>query len=99
MDLTQYNVVVVVFIMEGCPACHEYVPRFQHIARQFGNTVPAFIVDANSPQGGPLADRFGIEATPTTMILRKPVGAIRAEGSLPDTEITEMFKFAGAHAA
>jgi len=97
VDLTQYNVVVVVFVMEGCGACAEYAPRFQRVAGPFTHAVPSFIVDANSPQGGPLADRFMIEATPTTLILRKPAGAIKAEGSLPDAEIVEMFKFAAAH--
>jgi thiol-disulfide isomerase/thioredoxin len=97
MDLTQYNVVVVVFVMEGCPACHAYVPVFQNVARQFSDSVPSFIVDANSAQGGPLADRFMIAATPTTMILRKPAGALRAEGALPEAEVAEMFKFAAAH--
>jgi thiol-disulfide isomerase/thioredoxin len=96
LDLTQYNVVVVVFVMEGCHACAEYAPRFQQVARGFP-AVPAFIVDANSPQGGPLADRFMVEATPTTMILRKPSGAVRAEGALPSEEVAEMFKFASAH--
>jgi thioredoxin-like negative regulator of GroEL len=98
MDLTQYSIVVVVFVMDGCDACAEYVPRFQHVARQFSGKIPAFIVDVNSPQGGPLADRFMVEATPTTVILRRPSGAIRAEGALPDTEVGQIFQFAATHA-
>ncbi len=94
MDLSQFNVVVIVFTMPGCPACSEYVPRFQQVAQQFSGRVPSFVVDSNSQSGGPLADRLMVTATPTTLILRKPTGAIKAEGALPSEEVAQMFQFA-----
>jgi thiol-disulfide isomerase/thioredoxin len=82
--------------MQDCPACHEYMPRFQAIASQFAGRVPYQILDADSPANRQVAERFDIEATPTTMVLRRPVGAIKAEGSLGDPEILRLFNIAAA---
>jgi len=92
--MAQPNAVIVVFAMKECPACSDYMPRFQTIAGQFAGRVPYQILDANAPGVQELADRFSIEATPTTLVLRKPVGAIKAEGSLSDNEILRLFNIA-----
>ena len=71
MDLSQARAVVVVFSQEGCPACEEYLPRFQRIAAT--KTGPSRIVDVGVPDAEGISDNFGIEATPTTMVLKRPV--------------------------
>ena len=91
--MAQPNAVVVVFAMQQCPACSDYMPRFKAIASQFPQ-VPHQVLDANAPGVQGLADRFQIQATPTTMVLRRPVGAIKAEGSLPDADIQRLFVLA-----
>ncbi len=90
------NAVIVVFAMKDCSACEDYVPRFQTIANQFSGRVPYQILDANASGTQNLAERFGIEATPTTMVLRKPVGAIKAEGALSDQDILRLFNIAAS---
>lgn len=90
------NTVIVVFAMKDCPACEEYMPRFQAVANQFAGRVPYQVLDANAPSAQAVADRFKIEATPTTMVLRRPTGAIKAEGSLSDADILRLFNIAAA---
>jgi thiol-disulfide isomerase/thioredoxin len=96
MDPSAAKVIILVFAMQDCPACHEYMPRFQTVAGQFADRIPYQILDANAPANQQIAERFGIEATPTTMVLRKPVGAIKAEGALSDQEILRLFNVASA---
>lgn len=88
------NAVIVVFAMRECPACADYMPRFQAVAGQFAGRVPYQILDANAPDVQELANRFDIAATPTTLVLRRPAGAIKAEGSLSDGEILRLFNIA-----
>lgn len=92
MDLSQARAVVVVFSQEGCPACEEYLPRFQRIAAT--KAVPSRIVDVGLPDAEAISDNFGVEATPTTMVLKRPVGAIKAEGALSDADIEQLFGIA-----
>lgn len=94
VNLANARCVVVVFAQEGCPACEEYVPRFQAVAAQYSAQVPSAIVDASDKRYEQIADTFQINATPTTLVLRKPTGAIKAEGSLPNTEISKLFAVA-----
>ena len=94
VNLGQANAVIIVFVMEGCGACEAYVPQFQAVAQEFNDRVPAFILDVNSQQGHSLADQFEVMATPTTMVLRRPVGAIKAEGALSPAQIRQLFSLA-----
>lgn len=87
--------IVVVFTMPGCPACEQYMPTFQAVANRFPH-VPRYVIDAASPQGAPYADHYGIQGTPTTMVLRKPAGALRAEGLLAESHVQELFSIAAA---
>lgn len=97
MKVPDANVVVVVFHMEGCPACEEYVPRFNAQAAQLaGGKVPVYVLDANKEAAA--ADYYQVRAVPVTMVLRRPVGAIRMEGALSDGEIAHLFDIARRHA-
>lgn len=87
--------IVVVFTIPGCPACEDYVPQFQRVAGQYPN-VKSYVIDASTPQGGPYADHFDIQATPTTMVLRHPTGAIKTEGALHEADVHRLFGIAAA---
>jgi thiol-disulfide isomerase/thioredoxin len=91
----QAGAIVVVFTIPGCPACEDYIPQFQQVAGQYP-TVQSYVIDASTQQGGPYADRFGVEATPTTMVLRNPTGAIKTEGALDIGAIHHLFGIAAA---
>lgn len=90
---------VVVFTMQGCPACAEYKPRFQRIARPYATTVPILMADVADPRFASLADRLGVAEVPATFLLRKPYGIIRAVGSVPDAQIQWIMNVAAREAA
>lgn len=52
-------------------------------------SIPVFIYDAASPDSSvqKLADRFGVTATPTTIVACRGPGSFKLEGSLADNQI------------
>ena len=91
-------VAVVVFVMQGCPACHEYAPAVQAAQRRHPG-IPVYILDAASrdPSIKALADRHDIRATPTTLVLRRPAGVIKVEGSLDGATLEQLMQIAERH--
>lgn len=87
MDPRTSPVVVVLFTLEGCPACEEYKPRFAKIAKMYQQYVPVILADANDPKFADLAERLKVEAVPATFMLRRPRGMIRMVGGVPDHQI------------
>lgn len=93
MSIPEYPIVVVVFGMEGCPACASYIPKFREVARAWQGRVPAFVVDANQQPAA--ADFYGITDTPTTLVLR--YGAKLGHplvGAADLNEINDVFRLA-----
>lgn len=88
---------VVVFSMAGCPACSEYMPRFNRIARRAADGVPVHVLDAADPRHQALAERLGVSATPATYVLRSPAGAVALIGAAPNADIEQLFQIARAH--
>lgn len=88
------NVVVVCFVMSGCHHCHAYKPKFDRVAAKFAGAVRSVVLDAMAPQNQALANRFGVNATPATLVLRRPVGHLKLEGDLPLGEIERVFGLA-----
>lgn len=87
--------IVVVFVMEGCGACHEFLPTFRRVARQWNQTVPAYILQADdpNPEIQALADRLKVTATPTTAAVRRGVdGAVKLTGSHDETAVHRLFQ-------
>lgn len=80
--------------MEGCGACDEYLPRFKQIAAKYEHCLPIVILDATRPEHNAIADRYRVFETPTTLILRKPIGLVRFVGALPSNEIERVFMLA-----
>jgi thiol-disulfide isomerase/thioredoxin len=93
MDASQARVIVAVFVMDGCPACHDYLPRFQQVADPYAKAgVPIIVYDAASedPAVQQLADRWDIQATPTTVVALRGPGLLKEEGSMGEADIKKL---------
>lgn len=112
-DLDHIPLLVVVFAMPECGACEAYLPRFERKvnhdgAFQFywpeatmdGHKIPVFVFDVSSasPKVQQFADRFAVSATPTTVVVKRPGGVLKAEGSLSDAQIDALLGLAKQHA-
>lgn len=89
------NCVLVVFYMNDCPACHEYLPRFRAIAARHPN-VQTYLLETEKYAAE--ADKYGIQGVPVTLALRKPAGMIKVEGGIPDDQIEWFFRVAETNA-
>ncbi len=80
---------VVLFIQAGCPACHEFLPRFKRVAepyRQCG--VKVYAPDlAKDSRAAEMADKYKIKATPTMLVFSKSGRATKIEGAVDDSRI------------
>lgn len=93
----QPGAVVIVFVMKGCGACEEYLPRLKQLMKQHQFTVQLFVLDVSDPNNtdiGYHADRFRIQATPTTIIARRNGGYQSFEGSLNERETLNVLRHA-----
>ena len=89
IDLTNERVLVALFVQEGCPACEEYLPRFERVADRYRRAgMPIIVYDATSTDDELVAfmDRYQIEATPTLLVLRRGPGSRRLDGALTNAE-------------
>jgi thioredoxin-like negative regulator of GroEL len=81
---------VIVFAQQGCPACTEFMPRIGRLSGPYrARGLALQPVDINSPQGHALAKRFGVDATPTTVVLRGP-GSFKMVGAVGDEQIAQL---------
>ena len=100
MELSQANVVVIVFVMDGCGACKHYLPRLHRVAEPYRRAgIPILVYDAASADQRvqDLADRFKVTATPTTIVAKRGPGFLRVEGSIADEEIRELMDIASRY--
>lgn len=100
MNPTSARAVVILFTIPGCGACAEYKPRFQRIAQQYQHVVPIYMLNANDtrPDVADLASRLGVANVPATFVLRRPMGVIRVEGAIPDSQIAWLLGVAAREA-
>lgn len=82
---------VIAFVMRGCGACTEYMPRFRKVARPYARSLGIAVIDVDDPRAQKLADFYGIRATPTTVL---PKLGKKAEGALGDAQIAQMLALA-----
>lgn len=81
--------VVLLFVASGCPACHEYGPRLSRLSaplRARGLRVHVLDV-ASSHRAVDLAQRFGVDATPTTVARLSDGSTRKIVGAVADAEI------------
>ena len=95
------RVVVVVVGQPGCGACEEYLPKVQAIAPSYARVLPIVILSAADPRPEVQAwmDQYKIEATPTTLVLRRRElggGVWKMEGLQDDAVIRQVMDFAYA---
>lgn len=90
VDLSKFKIVIVIFAQPGCGACEDYLPRFKALAAPYESCLPVVVLDVNDQKFAWLADRHKVEYTPTTLVLRKPRGAIKIDGSVDDGKIQEI---------
>jgi len=95
------RVVVVVIGQPGCGACEAFIPRVQAIAPSFARVVPTIFMNAADlrPEIQAWMDQYGIDATPTTLVLRRRSlggGVWKLEGSQDDATIRQIMDFAYA---
>lgn len=72
-----HPVMVLLFHMEGCPACAAFLPVFSRVAAQHPG-VPSLDVDCEDQPAA--ADYYEITMTPTTLLLRHGRVLRRLEG-------------------
>lgn len=88
VNLADYPVLIIMFGMDGCPACSEWLPRF-HAAAQRHPRVPAFAVESNAQSDA--ADRFGVRETPTTFLLQEGRIVMRFKGAGSTADAEKLF--------
>lgn len=83
---------VLAFVMNGCPACHEYVPRLGRVsARYRARGMPVRVLDINADKrAAALADKLGVKATPTTIAQTLRGTTLRRVGAIADSEIEKL---------
>ena len=83
---------VLVFVMSGCPACHDYTPRFKRLAAAYeAKGMPVRVLDiTKDKRAAALADSMRVKATPTTVVHTRGGKTLRRIGSLPDPEIAKL---------
>lgn len=83
---------VLVFVMEGCPACHEFVPRMKNVSAPFrARGLSVQVVDITKhPRAEQMATQMRVQATPTTIVRDRRGNMKRRVGAVPDQEIARL---------
>lgn len=109
-DLSKVNVLIAVFAMPDCHACESFTPKIAAAAHAAGRpfqvhdertpirkgAVPVVFYDVSQPDPeiSAFADRYKVEATPTTLVLTRSGGVFKVEGALTDEQIAHLLQIA-----
>lgn len=86
---------VFVFIQAGCPACHDFMPKFERTRTRHPQvTVGVYDISLPDPQVQHFAEALGVRATPTTIVQTSNGAHKRYVGSLPVAQIDEALRAA-----
>lgn len=89
----QVKPAVFVFAQAGCGACEEYVPRFNGVVRSARPSCPVGTYDlAKDRHAQEFANRLGVQATPTTVVMDSHGHLHRFVGALADSAIRQLLK-------
>lgn len=86
---------VVVFYQDGCPACHEYVPRFKRIAVKYRGHLNIQVVNLNRAvkRVQDAAIVFKITSIPTTLVLDANDQELQRKiGAISDAQIAKLLE-------
>lgn len=86
--MARYQPAVFVFVLTGCGACEEFLPRFQRVCTPFRRYLPIGVYDiARDKRAMAFSDKLGVRATPT-MVTLSPSGQLRRTvGAVDDATI------------
>jgi hypothetical protein len=80
---------MLVFVMDGCGACHSYVPMLRQVGRPYSQRVRLQIIEiTNSDAGKKAGNEYKIKATPTTIVQSASGKTYRRVGALPPDQIS-----------
>jgi thiol-disulfide isomerase/thioredoxin len=88
---------VLVFHMNGCPACREYMPRFKACAEKFRGKLDVRHLNVSQSVAAvqEAAKAFKIRFLPTTIVLGDKDRVLRrVESAVENAKITELLTFA-----
>ncbi len=87
---------VFLFIQEGCGACHEFRPTFEHVAGPLRATMPVGVYDISKPDRRVqrFAESLGVRVTPTTVVMTSGGVLKRHEGALGVTALRQALQAA-----
>ena len=87
---------VIVFHQNGCPACHNYLPRFRRKAVKYRAFVNIQLANISRNQKALVAaDKYKVKAVPTTVVLDASDKLIKKiEGAIDDAKIVELLESA-----
>ncbi len=86
---------MLVFVMDGCGACHAYVPLLRQVGRPYSRRVRLQIIEiTNSPEGQKAGNEYKIKATPTTIVQSASGKTYRRVGALPPNQISDLLQAA-----
>lgn len=89
--------VVLVFHMNGCPACREYMPRFKAKAEKYRGKLDVrhLNISHSVMSVQDTAKKFKIEYLPTTLVLGDGDKVLkRKEGGVDNSQIEKLLAFA-----
>lgn len=95
-------VMVIVASQPGCPACDDYLPRFERLAAPYAaQGLPILHIDTNDerPEAQVWMDRARVTSTPSTYVvqhLRRGGRAWKVEGAVDDATIAQLLDYAMA---
>lgn len=83
--------------MHGCGACEDYVPRFQQLAGPYRRDMAIGVYDlAKGGRDAMFADKLGVRATPTTVVMNRHGRFRRVVGSIADSAIRALLNNASS---
>lgn len=74
--------VVTVFIQNGCGACHAFMPLFHQVVDPFRQVMDVHVVNISTHGGQALANRWNVQATPTTLVQTRRDTEVRRVGAI-----------------
>lgn len=80
---------LLVFVMSGCPACHDFMPRVSRAAKARGIGMRILNVTQGAREAA-LANSYKVSALPTTFARARTGKVSKKIGAISDVEIEKL---------
>lgn len=88
MPAQRCNPAVFLFVLKGCGACEEFLPRFRRVSQPYEQHLPIGVYDmAQSQRAEQFGTKLGVNATPTMVLLDRYGRIRRSVGAVDDASI------------